>query len=58
MMTHPSILRSLRLITGCGLLGAVLAGTFFGWIGTAGVHEAGAVVGLSLGIVANAKHLA
>lgn len=55
-----SILHQLRIVASSALLGAVVAGAFFGWmpaLGMIGVHEVGAAIGAGLGVVANAKHL-
>lgn len=55
------VIHKLRVIAGCALVGAVVGGTFFGWIpamGVLGVHEIGAAIGAGLGALANAKNLA
>lgn len=49
-----------RMTSGAALLGATLAGTFFGWLpapGPFGVHEIGAVIGAGLGAFASVKHM-
>jgi hypothetical protein len=54
------MIRGLRVIAGCALVGAVTAGALFGWAPAYGVFTVqgiGAAIGLGLGIVANAKHL-
>lgn len=53
-------LHSARIVASFALVGAVVAGTFFGWLpalGLIGVHEIGAAVGAAVGVVANIKHL-
>ena len=50
----------IRIVASSALLGAVVAGTFFGWLpalGMMGVHEVGAALGAGMGALANAKHL-
>lgn len=59
VMDSKSVLHSLRVIAGFSLLGAVVAGTFFGWLpalGLTGIHELGAVIGVGAGIVASARN--
>jgi len=59
-MSGKSVLHSLRVIAGFSLLGAVVAGTFFGWLpslGLTGIHELGAVLGAGAGVVANARNV-
>jgi hypothetical protein len=49
-----------RMTSGAALLGAALAGTFFGWLpaaGPFGVHEVGAVIGAGVGAFASLRHL-
>ena len=49
-----------RIVASSALLGAVVAGTFFGWLpalGMIGAHEVGAALGAGVGVLANAKHL-
>ncbi len=58
VVNRQSVLRSLRVIAGCSLLGTALAGTLFGWVGAGGIHEVGAVLGATFGIAANIRHLA
>ncbi len=58
-MNTKSVLHSLRVVAGFSMLGAVVAGTFFGWLpalGLTGVHELGALLGAGAGLVANARH--
>lgn len=53
-------LHRVRIVASFALVGAVVAGTFFGWLpalGLIGVHEVGAAVGAGVGVLANAKHL-
>ena len=58
---NGSIVRSLRVISGCALVGAVTAGALFGWapalLGMFSVHEVGAALGVGVGVVANARHM-
>jgi hypothetical protein len=59
VLDSKSVLHSLRVIAGFSLLGAVVAGTFFGWLpalGLNGIHELGAVIGVGAGIVASARN--
>ena len=52
-------IHALRVISACALLGAVTAGTLFGWlpaVGLIGAHEVGAVLGLGLGTLATARN--
>jgi hypothetical protein len=56
-----TVIRSLRVISGCALVGTVTAGALFGGmpaiLGIAGAHEIGAIIGAGVGVFANAKHL-
>jgi hypothetical protein len=58
-MKGKTIIRSLRVISGCALVGAVTAGVFFGWapalLGVLTAHDIGAIVGAGIGVFANAK---
>ena len=60
-MPGTSVIPSLRIISGCELVGTVTAGALFGWMapawGLIGAHEVGAVLGAGFGIYAAARHL-
>jgi hypothetical protein len=57
-VNRQTLFHSLRVIAGCSLLGTAAAGTLFGWVNMAGVHETGALLGAALGLAANFRHLA
>jgi hypothetical protein len=56
-----SVIHRARIVASTALLGAVVGGALFGTapviMGIIGVHEIGALIGGTIGFVANAKHL-
>ncbi len=60
MAKRPTLIRSLRVISGCALVGTVTAGALFGWapalLGMFSANEVGAVLGAGVGVFANVKH--
>jgi hypothetical protein len=58
-MTKKTTIRSLRMITSFALLGAVLAGAFFGWSDQSAdaVRALGAAGGAAIGVASTLKAL-
>lgn len=57
-MTNKNLLSSMRVVTGCALLGAVLSGIFFGWVNLPGdIRSYGAAVGAAAGVAVKFSHL-